>query len=711
MRKILSVLLIALTLSACSNRSGTELSPNQINVKETLYESNIPRYDQSPIDLPIKDSFVLSAAKSDNKLFFYATDVSGKNTFYEYDTDKNICTELNLNVAGTIYGIDAEDGCLYVLVCRGENTHQFNVKVYNSTTNSTESVTLSESAFDNDRIGIEGFAVVSNQFYINTFDCIYCLDHTGQIIHKNSVDKPEYAWKGIIHSSDGDSLMAYSIRGSDFVIQELDTELQINATYVLETDYSQIFQGFTNNQIYVMDSNTVYSLDLESGQKEAYVNPLLYNLSTTNFIPLSDELFFTIQNGVPTLWYASDEDDSAELTVLKCATYGVTYELRLAVSLFNFNHDDTKIEIVDYSSFDNGLTKLLVEIGAGNVPDIFDLSSIPLNQLSSLGILENLEDSLENKGIVPNILDTLRKDEGIFELVPGFRISSMAGSNKYFSTSTMSAETLLDAAEKAALEGKHLFPQYMTKEDFILFVLAFSDDSFVDIETGYCNFEDEVFANLIQFASELPSSNNFDETMYAAAVKSEDTEILNGEQLLSFVDTGNPVLDLLRIKTLHGADAQFIGFPTTAGTGVAMTPFLRMAMSSVSTHKDDVWTFFDYLLSEDFQTQMSTTDYLPVIYSALDTYIDSIIAGFKETPLKIAVSNTILECPLIDDTTEKDVWDLIERVDCINEYDTNIYNIVLQECQPFFAGEKDISEIQSQIQRRTLLYVHEQYDE
>lgn len=67
----------------------------------------------------------------------------------------------------------------------------------------------------------------------------------------------------------------------------------------------------------------------------------------------------------------------------------------------------------------------------------------------------------------------------------------------------------------------------------------------------------------------------------------------------------------------------------------------------------------------------------------------------------------VLECPLVDNETAHNAWDLIQRVDCINEYDTNIYKIVLEECQAFFAGAKEISEVIPIIQSRASLYVHE----
>ena len=253
-----------------------------------------------------------------------------------------------------------------------------------------------------------------------------------------------------------------------------------------------------------------------------------------------------------------------------------------------------------------------------------------------------------------------------------------------------------------------MFPKYITQEDFISYILSFSSDSFIDIEKDYCNFEDKTFAEMIKFSSELPSKDELNEQMYADAIKSEYNEIIDGKQLISLVETGNPIFELLKLRALYGDNVEFVGFPTNSGNGIAMTPFIRVAMSSSSPLKDSVQIFFDYLLSESFQAEMSKLSYMPVINDYLDEYISGIVAGYREKPLKLAISDMmILECPPIDDNTVNKVWDLIHRIDCINEYDPDIYQIVLEESQTFFAGHKDISDVIHIIQSRASIYVHE----
>ena len=81
---------------------------------------------------------------------------------------------------------------------------------------------------------------------------------------------------------------------------------------------------------------------------------------------------------------------------LTYATQYLGYEERSKIIDFNKSSDKYRIEIKDYSEFNTaddyqaGLTKLNTEIAAGNVPDILNVSGLPIQQYSAKGLLEDL---------------------------------------------------------------------------------------------------------------------------------------------------------------------------------------------------------------------------------------------------------------------------------------------------------------------------------
>ena len=75
----------------------------------------------------------------------------------------------------------------------------------------------------------------------------------------------------------------------------------------------------------------------------------------------------------------------------------IDYRVQEMVVAFNRKNDKYRIEIADYSEYNNdkdgwdaGQTKLRTEILSGNVPDIFCLNGLNYTQLAAKGILEDL---------------------------------------------------------------------------------------------------------------------------------------------------------------------------------------------------------------------------------------------------------------------------------------------------------------------------------
>lgn len=693
-------------LSGCADTNGNKSGVKELNIKENLLESEGVSYNRTVIGLPNKDSLLKNAAKSNDVIYFSAIDNNGSNTFYKYDIEEGLCTELDIAVSSNVHSIAASDNCLYILLNTSDTTEEniYELKKYSNETNVLETIPLDKIIGGEAGVEIAGFTVLDNSIYINAFNNIYCVDNSGAL---KATFKAENFWTGMFACDYEESILLYNDINNNFVVTATNGKLKPSSKYIFNTKYSKMFQGLSSEKVFVTDENNIYSLNLKTGDKKPYVNISLYNLNTSSFIAISDEIFFTIQNGVPTIWSRASEDSEAQMTVLKCAAYDASFELQLAVSLFNYNHSDIKIEIIDYSTFNDGLTALMVEITAGNTPDIIDLSNIPISAFNSKGLFENLEPRLLKKDLLPNIPEILKTDDGIFELVPGFQIAVLAGNSEYFSNKSLNIDDLLRLNEKVTSEGKYLFPQYLTREKFISIILSFSGDSFVDIDKAYCNFDNELFASLIEFARNLPSDDQFDEQLYTQAVIDEFGLVLDGKQLISMVETGNPVFELLKLRGLYKDKVSFMGFPSNSGNGIAMTPFLRLGMCTNSSNKDKVWTFFDYLLSEEFQSEMSKTNYMPAVNEQLHKYIENIVAGYDEEPLRLAIVNNVLDCPLVDSNTTNDVWNIIEKLDCINEYDKNIYKIVMEECSAYFSGQKDVSEVIRIIQNRSSIYVSE----
>ena len=52
---------------------------------------------------------------------------------------------------------------------------------------------------------------------------------------------------------------------------------------------------------------------------------------------------------------------------------------------------------------------------------------------------------------------------------------------------------------------------------------------------------------------------------------------------------------------------------------------------------------------------------------------------------------------------------IIDSIDCINEFDRNVYTIIATEALAYFSGDKTAEQAASNIQSRVSIYLSEQY--
>ena len=55
----------------------------------------------------------------------------------------------------------------------------------------------------------------------------------------------------------------------------------------------------------------------------------------------------------------------------------------------------------------------------------------------------------------------------------------------------------------------------------------------------------------------------------------------------------------------------------------------------------------------------------------------------------------------------KRFWDLYNAISGVKDNDTNLMQIILEQAEPYFAGDKSLDETVDLIQRRVSLYVNE----
>ena len=412
--------------------------------------------------------------------------------------------------------------------------------------------------------------------------------------------------------------------------------------------------------------------------------------------------------------------------------YNPDYQLTNRMVRFNRSHDNVRLEYLDYSQYNTesdftaGITKFNTEVMAGNLPDIIPTNQIAYRQIASKGLLEDLypyldkDPELKREDFFPNLLSALEVNGGLYQVVSGFSVETLCGAASIVGDTPGWTYDDFNAALEKMPEGCTPLEPYVTRDQVMSSLLYADMDSFVDWTTGKVNFESDNFKQLLQFVKQFPAEYNWDEHD-----NSESTQDLlrQGRQMLT--QTYLYGLDsILWNGANFGGQATYIGWPTSSGVGSIMRFENGFAMSRSCADKDAAWEFFRSMLTESDQTNLYN---IPSNRNVFNKQLEDFMTPryrkdadgnilLDENGEKIEesrggwIDDNGVEHHIYAMTQEQadEVLSIIETCTKVASYDTSIYDIVNEQAQAFFAGQKSVDEVARLIQSKANIYVNEQ---
>lgn len=421
--------------------------------------------------------------------------------------------------------------------------------------------------------------------------------------------------------------------------------------------------------------------------------------------------------------------------VLTMAVQYLDYNTQNAVINFNRSSDNVRIEIKDYSQYNNekdwsaGLTKLTTEIMAGNMPDIISVSEqIPYRQLAAKGLLEDLYPYMEADGsfnkedFFPNVLSALEVDGKLYAACAGFMVQTVAGASSVVGDTPGWTYDDYYAALATMPEGCEGFDLGCDRESMLTAALALDMTDFVDWSAGTCSFDSQEFIDMLEFANQFPSKSYYENYEFTAD-DSAASRIAQGKQMLTLATFTGTNYILFDFDQMFGGSSTCIGFPTNNGVGNIMAMGESYAMSSSCKDKEAAWQFLRSFLTEEYQIKGS---YLPTNMKAFEKSLEKAMEVDYE---KDANGNYILDengeripisYGMVTDgvntyhmyaTTPRQAEQLREVIATstkMMDYDQSIIDIVLEEAAAYFAGQKSAEDVAKLIQSKANIYINEQ---
>ena len=752
--RVISMLLAAsLLLSACGGSENktqvTETNNNAIFKEEadvypleegdisqivvagdTLYvEQYIYNYDMPQArtqDVLIEDTI----SSGIRKITGYAPDGTVKSQFSREQEQNTGYGTFTVDTQGNIYSIKFQ----YATYVGDDTTDKVYLECCGADGAVKWQIHLNENMPEGEYFYVNGISCdEKNQIILDSGRGIEIYDNQGnpvKMIEKSNINDCR-----MVRIRDGKYALISS-DGSSAAIQTID--LQSGATGEKTTipfNYYryQIMNGLQYD-IYLSDDYGVYGYNIGDAEITKLMDYIASDV-TSNYLY---QICFLNEKSFVAYYYGDDgvtlskftkvaAEDVIEKTELTLGCYYLDSDVKRKLVEFNKNSAEYRINIRDYSTYDTmddytqGMTRLNADIVAGNVPDILILSNqMPVESYIAKGVFANLNEFFEKdteikkEDLMPNVLEALSTGDELYRIAPSYGVNSFVAKTADVGTEpgwTMDEALALLASKP---EGTNLLSE-ITSSSFMYYTMWICGEQYVDWESGQCYFDSEGFLKILEYANSLPRQIDYSAVMDDESYwKEMESQYRNGKTILS-IQYFSGFRDYAYAKqALFGEDITLIGFPTEEGNGAGLNIGTTMAISALSKNKEVAWDFVKMFLEEDYQDKMTYN--FPIRISSLKKLEERAWGrpySIDEEGNKQEYDDFFyidgMDVPAIPLTKEETgaFIDYLYTLDKLCVYNEALNNIITEECESYFAGQKSAEEVADVIQSRAKIYVNE----
>ena len=423
--------------------------------------------------------------------------------------------------------------------------------------------------------------------------------------------------------------------------------------------------------------------------------------------------------------------DIPEKTVLTLASVSDKSYLRECVSKFNRTSNTCRIvykpyytQTVDFSpgGYQQGMTRLLTELSAGKLPDILYVDSLPVLRFGGMGMLEDLWPYIENDpelgrtAVMEHVLECAEQNDELYMIFNTFGINTVVGSKAVVGDRTSWTLDDLRVALATMPEGCAIFSPYSTKLETLKNILYADLGSYVEWESGACSFDGEEFKDILSFCNEMEAEQGGWAQWY--------TLVPEGQEML----LDNVLRNFIRIQeheAIFGGEISYVGYPRSDGEcGSSFNVDNPIAMTTSCKDKEGAWSFLrQFLLPQELPRDTLGDIFVsnaafPVNRKSFETLLDESMKlnssnGEEDRPPKGTVfdgsEGTLFDLTYTPTTQAQydQIMELYNAVTTVYTEDNALWEIISEQVQPYFAGDKSVDEAARLIQSRAELYVNE----
>lgn len=637
-----------------------------------------------------------------------------------WDAEGKLVQEVNMGELDDYSWIssvmEGSDNALYVIMSVSDED-------YSSTDYYRMRVALDGSVGEKEKLSDESLPL-----FTNSDQTVSRGDGTAFVVYRDEED-----WRKMYYTF-------YDV-AADTVGESRDFPSSISYSY----DYNVMMPGKTHDLIYTGNGGIYYwDQGNEAGQPLVnYINSDLYIQYVYGIIELSENSFLGIYqedwgSGVKAgiFTYVKPEDIQDKKVLVMAGQY-IDSDLQKRVIEYNRNNPEYRIVLKEYNTYNSyddyyaGFNQLNNDIISGNMPDILVNSvygnSLPISSYVSKGLIADIGKLIENDEelskveFMQNAFDAYRINGKLYYIVPDFEVYTVIAKKSL--VGDRESWTMEDMQQVLAEMGGNTkaFSGDVTRNGFINMVMRYCGNQFVDVSTGKCNFNTQDFISMMEYAKNLPSdderSDGYDEEYWNEYWQTYDSQYRENRTLLLEANFWRFNNLAYTINGRIGEEVSYTGFPTESGNGSYIMSSRTYALSARSKNLDEAWNFMRYYLTDEYQNEVS---YFPVqkdnFYEQAQQATQKPTYEWTDENGEIHVEEQDMSIWINGESvpygplSQEQLDGLIAFIESVHNpyyYNEEVMNIINEEIDGFFTGQKPAANVADVIQRRVQNYVDE----
>lgn len=540
---------------------------------------------------------------------------------------------------------------------------------------------------------------------------------------------------GMFITEDGKVLATY-YGMSGVEMAELDKATgNVKATYKDFPDMNGKLKDGGAGKLLISGSSKLYEYDMATQKAEVLLDWLQCNIDGNSI-----QDFGFLKDGRIAV-YVDDYSGTQEMAVLtktesskvakkEIITFGTLYEgdsnLQRAIVDFNKANPQYQVQLKSYidntaewteDTYTDALARFQADLVSKDSPDLIDLNSVNWENLIAKDALEDLTPYMENSTIarkedfVASVLEAYNVDGKQLTIPKNFMIDTMMAKRSVVGDEP--GWTLQEVMELAKQHPDVELMQYCDKMTALSLCLQYSSASFVDYEKGTCSFDSPEFMQVLEFANSFPNDVEWGDT-------SLPTLVQQGKVLLSQVSFSD-IQQYQMYHLMYEGDGICMGYPTADGTpGVFLQGYDMYGISAQSEHKEGAWKFIESTLVDErhrwnFPTRKDALEAAFEEAMEIEYRYDEngeIMKDEEGNPLqrpKTTWGYNDWEAEIYAATQEEvdALKDMIAMAKRSAGSDMTIIQMIFEDVEPFFAGQKSAQEVAKIIQSRIEIFISE----